>query len=49
MNVIRMIKLFGWEPRIAARLGEKRVEELRTVRKFRILAMSNMLCKYVFP
>ena len=49
MNVIRMIKLFGWEPRITAQLNEKRAEELVSVRKARILGMSNMLCKYVFP
>ena len=49
MNVIRMIKLFGWEPRITAQLNEKRAEELISVRKARILGMSNMLCKYVSP
>ncbi|KAH8986104.1 hypothetical protein EDB92DRAFT_1818416 [Lactarius akahatsu] len=29
MGILRMIKLFGWEPKIAARLAEKRGQELR--------------------
>ena len=45
MNVIRMIKLFGWEPRITAQINEKREEELVSVRKTRILTMWNILFK----
>ena len=45
MNGIRMIKLFGWEPRIKAQLDEKRAEELVAVRKSRMLALFNSLCK----
>lgn len=37
MNVIRMIKLFGWEDRMATQLDEKREAELKAVRKTRIL------------
>ena len=48
MNVIRMIKLFGWEPRITAQVNEKREEELIAVRRARFLSMSNNLCKWVF-
>ncbi len=45
MNVIRMVKLFGWEPRIAKQLNEKREAELVSVRKNRMLGMMNNLCK----
>ena len=47
MNVIRMIKLFGWEPRIAAQLSEKREKELVSIRKSRMLGLSNQLFKCV--
>ena len=45
MNVIRMIKLFGWEPRIAKQLNQKREEELVAIRRNRMLSMLNNLCK----
>ena len=45
MNVIRMIKLFGWEPRIRTQLDEKRKEELVAVRKNRMYSLYNSLCK----
>ena len=48
MNVIRMIKLFGWEPRIIKQLNEKRDEELVSIRRNRLLGMMNNLCKCVF-
>ena len=47
MNVIRMIKLFGWEPRIMAQVNEKREEELLSVRRARLLTMWNNFFKYV--
>ncbi|KAM5539772.1 hypothetical protein V8D89_006585 [Ganoderma adspersum] len=46
MNVIRMIKLFGWEPRIAKQLNQKREEELVAIRRNRMLSMLNNLCNY---
>ncbi|RPD55478.1 P-loop containing nucleoside triphosphate hydrolase protein [Lentinus tigrinus ALCF2SS1-6] len=49
MNVIRMIKLFGWEPRIAAQLNEKREKELVSVRRNRMYSMANNLCNYLIP
>ncbi|KAM5539771.1 hypothetical protein V8D89_006584 [Ganoderma adspersum] len=49
MNVIRMIKLFGWEPRIAKQLNEKRQAELVSIRKNRMLGMMNNLCNFVIP
>ena len=41
MNVIRMIKLFGWEPRIKEEIGEKREEELRIIKKRHLLDLIN--------
>ena len=39
MNMIRMIKLFGWEARINERIARSRAEELKGVRKREILTM----------
>lgn len=47
MNVIRMVKLFGWEPRMAAQLDKKREEELVAVRRSKLLNLSINMCKYV--
>jgi hypothetical protein len=33
MNVIRMIKLFGWETKVKAQVEEKREEELHYYKK----------------
>ncbi|KAM5539757.1 hypothetical protein V8D89_006570 [Ganoderma adspersum] len=49
MNVIRMIKLFGWEPRIAKQLNEKREEELVAIRRNRMLGMMNSMCNFAIP
>ena len=47
MNVIRMIKLFGWEPKVAAQLSEKREEELELVKKNKLLDLVNNNLKCV--
>ena len=47
MNVIRMIKLFGWEPRVAAQLSEKREEELELIKKNKLLDLVNNNLKCV--
>ncbi|KAF9809990.1 hypothetical protein IEO21_07182 [Rhodonia placenta] len=39
MNVIRMIKLFGWERRITDQLTEKREVELKSVKRAKLLQM----------
>ncbi|PIL29335.1 ATP-binding cassette transporter [Ganoderma sinense ZZ0214-1] len=49
MNVIRMVKLFGWEPRIAQQLNEKREAELVSVRRNRMLGMMNNMRNFVIP
>ncbi|RPD70679.1 P-loop containing nucleoside triphosphate hydrolase protein [Lentinus tigrinus ALCF2SS1-7] len=49
MNVIRMIKLFGWEPRIATQIDKKREEELVAVKRNRMYGLANQLCNYLIP
>ena len=44
-----MIKLFGWEPKIAARLAEKREQELKYIRLRQILNLINGNIKWVLP
>lgn len=39
MGVIRMIKLFGWESRTSDDIADKRKEELKHIRKFKILEL----------
>ena len=39
MNIIRMVKLFGWETKINERIAATREEELKGVRKREILTM----------
>ena len=49
MGILRMIKLFGWEPKIAARLAEKREQELQYIKLRQILSLINENIKYVLP
>ena len=49
MNVIRMIKLFGWEPRVKQQLTEKREDELYYQWKYRLMGLINACLKYVRP
>ncbi|KAI0800050.1 P-loop containing nucleoside triphosphate hydrolase protein [Fomes fomentarius] len=49
LGVIRMVKLFGWEPRVAAQMDEKREAELVAVRKNRMLGLFSNLCNYLIP
>jgi len=41
MAILRMIKLFGWEPKIAERLVEKREQELQFIKVRQILNLIN--------
>jgi hypothetical protein len=41
MGILRMIKLFGWEPKIAARLVEKREQELQYIKIRQFLNLMN--------
>ncbi|EMD36164.1 hypothetical protein CERSUDRAFT_84254 [Gelatoporia subvermispora B] len=49
MSVIRMIKLFGWEPRMADQIAQRRKEELALQRKYQILQFSVVVSNYVIP
>lgn len=41
MNVLRMIKLFGWEAKMNTRIEEKRETEIKWIRKQQILNLLN--------
>lgn len=47
LNVVRMIKLFGWESRVSAQLDERREAELKQLSQSRWLEIFNALFKYV--
>jgi hypothetical protein len=47
MNVIRMIKLFGWEARMNEKLAEQRDEELKYQKKRQLLELVNGCVKSV--
>ncbi|KAJ7213835.1 hypothetical protein GGX14DRAFT_444201 [Mycena pura] len=47
VNVLRMIKLFGWEEKMKDRIGQKRTSELVWIRKRRFIDMASTLIKYV--
>ncbi|KAI8994066.1 multidrug resistance-associated ABC transporter [Trametes punicea] len=49
LNVIRMIKLFGWEPRVAAQIDDRREAELKYIVKTRWLEVTNNLFNYSIP
>ncbi|KAF9021407.1 P-loop containing nucleoside triphosphate hydrolase protein [Hymenopellis radicata] len=49
MNVVRMIKLFGWERRMEERVGEKRDDELKWVIKRRKLNLAIGLLNFAIP
>ncbi|THH12876.1 hypothetical protein EW146_g7283 [Bondarzewia mesenterica] len=49
MNVLRMIKLFGWEPKINERVAEKRDDELRFVKRRQLLNLLNNNLNFIIP
>ncbi|KAF5384757.1 hypothetical protein D9757_006267 [Collybiopsis confluens] len=49
MNVLRMIKLFGWESKMEAKIAEKRNEELVWIRIRQLLEIANDIITYVIP
>ncbi|KAK1236146.1 hypothetical protein PQX77_000617 [Marasmius sp. AFHP31] len=49
VNVIRMVKLFGWEGKMASRVAEKREEELTWIRKRLYLDLLNDIVVSVLP
>ena len=47
MNVLRMVKLFGWEKKMDENIAEKRETELGWVRKRQVLDLINENLKCV--
>ena len=47
LGVMRMIKLFGWEERVADIVAEKRNAELKSVKKRKLLALALRVIKCV--
>ncbi|KAL0579466.1 hypothetical protein V5O48_002572 [Marasmius crinis-equi] len=49
INVVRMIKLFGWERKMASRVADKREEELRWIKRRQYLDLVNDVVIYLTP
>ncbi|KAI0260098.1 P-loop containing nucleoside triphosphate hydrolase protein [Gloeopeniophorella convolvens] len=49
MSVLRMIKLFGWERKVATRLAEKRERELDYIKKRKLLSLVNGIVNAFIP
>ena len=45
LGVIRMVKLFGWEKKMAQRLFEKREEELVWIKRRKLVQIYNAVIK----
>ncbi|KAJ7264124.1 P-loop containing nucleoside triphosphate hydrolase protein [Mycena haematopus] len=49
VNVLRMVKLFGWEGKMSDRIGGKRDTELIWIRKRRFLNLASNLVNFFIP
>ncbi|KZV76922.1 P-loop containing nucleoside triphosphate hydrolase protein [Peniophora sp. CONT] len=49
MNIIRSVKLFGWEQKIGQLVYNKREDELHWMYKREFLTLGNMLVNYIAP
>ncbi|KAL4068375.1 hypothetical protein V8B97DRAFT_1975301 [Scleroderma yunnanense] len=49
MNVLRMVKLFGWEKKMDERISEKREVELLWIWKFKLLDLTNNVLNFLIP
>ncbi|KAF5330041.1 hypothetical protein D9611_010477 [Ephemerocybe angulata] len=49
VNVLRMIKMFGWEQKVQERIDQRRDEELAVVWKLRMLGLIIGIVAYVIP
>ncbi|KAF4617652.1 hypothetical protein D9613_005677 [Agrocybe pediades] len=49
VNVLRMIKLFGWEQKMSERLDKTREDELKWLWKLKLLDNVNSLFGFVYP
>lgn len=46
MSILRMIKFFGWEHEVQRQIGEKRQEELRYLKRSKMLDLITANLKY---
>ncbi|KAF9078326.1 hypothetical protein BDP27DRAFT_1412327 [Rhodocollybia butyracea] len=49
MNVLRMIKMFGWEKMMNERIAIKREEELSFIKRLRLLSMTTAITNHTIP
>ncbi|ETW87620.1 ABC transporter [Heterobasidion irregulare TC 32-1] len=49
MNVLRMVKVFGWEHKLIERLAEKRDDELNFVQRRQLLNLLNNVLNVIIP
>ncbi|TFK92734.1 P-loop containing nucleoside triphosphate hydrolase protein [Polyporus arcularius HHB13444] len=49
LNVVRMIKLFGWERRVTGQIEERREAELKFLRKTKFLELFNNCINFSIP
>ncbi|KAH6916799.1 ATP-binding cassette transporter [Coprinopsis sp. MPI-PUGE-AT-0042] len=49
MNILRMVKLFGWEKKMDDKIREKRDEELSLLWKRQLFAIANDTINYLIP
>ncbi|KAE9397830.1 P-loop containing nucleoside triphosphate hydrolase protein [Gymnopus androsaceus JB14] len=49
MNVLRMVKFFGWESMMNERIKDTREEELSYIRKIRLLELSSTMANHIIP
>ncbi|KAJ7667031.1 hypothetical protein B0H17DRAFT_1210523 [Mycena rosella] len=49
VNVLRMVKLFGWEEKMKDRVADKRDDELRWIRQRRLLDLASSLINFIIP
>ncbi|EKM56944.1 uncharacterized protein PHACADRAFT_254352 [Phanerochaete carnosa HHB-10118-sp] len=49
MSVLRMVKLFGWEPRVNETIAETRENELKYIWKRRMLGLTNNCVNHCIP
>ncbi|KAJ6589838.1 P-loop containing nucleoside triphosphate hydrolase protein [Mycena vulgaris] len=49
MNVLRMVKMFGWEKQMNGKIAEKREEELSWIWRRKLLDLANAIVNNVIP
>ncbi|KAJ4482142.1 P-loop containing nucleoside triphosphate hydrolase protein [Lentinula aciculospora] len=49
VNVLRMVKLFGWEEKMSERIAKKRVMELKASRKARLIELLLIIISFLLP